>query len=223
MNGITTDHARLREQLCRVGHTLSRHGLVDAFGHVSARTAEGFVITGPQPLGVASPERIGDVTLDAAALPAGVPLEAWIHQAIYRARPDVAAIVRAQPTVATALGSAGVPIQPLHGQGSFCGPVVPVFDEAVLVRDRARGERVARTLADAPVLLLRGNGAVAVGTSPATAGARMWVLEKSAQLNATAASAGSPHPLAPDEQDAWRRTEDELLTRLWAHLEGETA
>ena len=92
--------------------------------------------------------------LDAEAdeLPAGVPREAWIHLAIARRRPDVGAICRAQPSTATALASAGVPIVPLHGQGSFLGPQVPVFDDAFLVRDQARAEELAERLGDAPAL-----------------------------------------------------------------------
>ena len=101
-------------------------------------------------------------------MPTGVPREAWIHLAIARRRPDVGAICRAQPATATA-----APILALHGQGAFLGPRVPVFSDAILVRDQARGEALAEKLGQAPALLLRGNGAVTVGADIGEAVARM--------------------------------------------------
>ncbi|WP_345154960.1 class II aldolase/adducin family protein, partial [Nonomuraea rubra] len=69
-----------------------------------------------------------------------------------------------------------------------------MFDDAVLVRDRARGRALAEHLADAPALVMRGNGAVTVGASVGEAVALMWVLEASARMNATAAASGTPTP-----------------------------
>ena len=53
--------------------------------------------------------------------------KAWIHRAIYEARPDVGAICRAQPPVATAVASAGLPMRVLHGHAAFLGREVPVY------------------------------------------------------------------------------------------------
>jgi HCOMODA/2-hydroxy-3-carboxy-muconic semialdehyde decarboxylase len=159
-----------------------------------------------------------ELDLGADELPTGVPREAWIHVAIARGRTDVAAICRAQPPVATALASAGVPILPLHGQGAFVGPQVPVFDDAVLVRDEARAMALAERLGGTPALLLRGNGAVTVGADVGEAVGRMWVLEASARMNSVAAAAGTPAPLSDDEQAAWRGVAAEILGRIWADL-----
>ncbi|MFD4676268.1 class II aldolase/adducin family protein [Lentzea sp. NPDC058450] len=199
--------------------TTAHSGLVTAFGHVSALVGDRVLITPPRPLGTLTlTDRA--VTLDrtATALPEGTPQEAWIHLAIYRARPDVHAICRAQPETATALASAGVPIRPLHGQGAFLGPEVPVFDDPRLVRDEERARALAATLGSAPAVLMRGNGAVTVGADVGQAVARMWLLETSARINAQAVAAGRPRVLSADEQAAWRAAETELLGRLWAHL-----
>jgi HCOMODA/2-hydroxy-3-carboxy-muconic semialdehyde decarboxylase len=208
------------DELVAAGHALHRTGLVTAFGHVSGRVADDhLLITPPVPLGRLTPRATWtELRLDAGELPVGVPREAWIHVAIARRRPDVGAICRAQPATATALASAGVPIVPLHGQGAFLGPQVPVFDDAVLVRDEARAEALADRLGDAPALLLRGNGAVTVGADVGEAVARMWVLEASARMNAVAAAAGTPTPLSEAEQGAWRGVADEILGRIWADL-----
>ncbi|MFI6094296.1 class II aldolase/adducin family protein [Lentzea sp. NPDC051213] len=200
--------------------TTAHAGLVTAFGHVSALVGDDrLLITPPRPLGsLTLTDRA--VTLDRTArdLPEGTPKEAWIHLAIYRARPDVRAICRAQPETATALASAGVPIRPLHGQGAFLGPEVPVFHDPRLVRDQDRAQQLAEALGTAPALLMRGNGAVTVGADVGQAVARMWLLEASARINAQAAAAGRPRALSTNEQAAWLAAETELLNRLWAHL-----
>lgn len=207
------------EELCRAARAVARHGLATAFGHVTSRIGDELLITPPLPLSRAEPDLCRRIPLDADELPTGIPREAWLHLAIYRHRPEVHAICRAQPEIATALAAGGVPIRPLHGQGSFCGPRVEVFPEAELVREQARGVRLAEALGGDPALILKGNGALTVAADPGRAVARMWVLEASARINATAAAGGTPEPLTGAEQAAWRATEDELLGRIWAHLD----
>ncbi|GAA3597522.1 hypothetical protein GCM10022419_095960 [Nonomuraea rosea] len=210
----------MNAELADAGRALAAAGLVTAFGHVSVRTAGDLLLmTPPVPLGtLRAGTRCAEVPLDATDLPPGTPREAWIHVEIARARPGVGAICRAQPPTATALASAGVPIVPLHGQGAFLGPEVPVLGDAVLVRDRARGRALAERLGDAPALIMRGNGAVTVGATVGEAVALMWVLEASARMNATGAAAGTPVPITPAEQEAWRAVRSELCGRIWSYL-----
>ena len=210
----------LVEELVAAGHALYRAQLVTAFGHLSCRTAGSrWLITPPMPLGRLGLEsEFSELDPDADELPVGVPREAWIHLAIARRRPEVSAICRAQPPTATALASAAVPIVPLHGQGSFLGTQVPVFDDAILVRDLDRADALADRLGQAPALLMRGNGAVTVGASIGEAVARMWVLEASARMNAVAAAAGTPAALPDHEQVAWRAVSTEILGRIWSDL-----
>ncbi|MDN5698333.1 MAG: class II aldolase/adducin family protein, partial [Rubrobacter sp.] len=164
----------MHEETVAAAHALAAAGLVTAFGHASYRDGESFYITPPKPLGTLQPdETLSRVSLEDEELPAGAPGEAWVHWAIYHTRPDVGGICRAQPQTATALGSAGVTILPLHGQGAFLGREVPVFGDARLVRDRAAGESLAESLGDAGALMMRGNGAVAVGAHVGLAAARM--------------------------------------------------
>jgi ribulose-5-phosphate 4-epimerase/fuculose-1-phosphate aldolase len=211
---------RIVDDLVDGGHTLSRTGLVTAFGHLSGRIAPNrLLITPPMPLGrLTARSPWTELDLDADQLAPGVPKEAWIHLAIARHRPDVGGICRAQPPTATALAAAGVPIRPLHGQGAYLGPQVPIFDDAVLVRDQDRGHELAQQLGQSPALLLRGNGAVTVGATIGQAVARMWILEASARMNHIAAAAGTPSPLSPDEQAAWLAVATEILDRIWNDL-----
>lgn len=209
----------MHSEVVAAAHALAAAGLVTAFGHASHREGDSFYITPPKPLGsLADDEPLSRVSLDESELPAGVPGEAWVHWTIYNRRPDVAGICRAQPPTATALASASVPILPLHGQGAFLGREVPVFDEARLVRDRATGEALAGSLGGAGGLVMRGNGAVAVGTSVGLAAARLWVLEASAEMNQRAAAAGTPRPISEEEFVYWDSVSEEILGRIWDYL-----
>ncbi|WP_047865309.1 class II aldolase/adducin family protein [Rubrobacter aplysinae] len=211
----------MRQEVIAAARALSRVGLVTAFGHASYREGDSFYITPPKPLGaLEDDDPLSEVSLVGNELPAGVPGEAWVHWAIYNRRPDAGGICRAQPPVATALASASVPILPLHGQGAFLGREVPVFDEARLVREHATGEALAECLGEAGGLVMRGNGAVAVGASVGLAAARMRVLEASAEMNQRAASAGIPRPISEEEFVYWDSVSEEILGRIWAHLRG---
>jgi HCOMODA/2-hydroxy-3-carboxy-muconic semialdehyde decarboxylase len=210
----------LHEDLIAAAHALAAEGLVTAFGHVSTREGqEIFFITPPKPLGsLGSDEPLLEVSLARDELPKGVPGEAWIHWAIYKKRPDVEGICRAQPPVSTAITSAGVPIRALHGQGAFLGEEVPVYDDARLIRGREAGEELAERLGDAGGIIMRGNGAVTVGKSVGAAVARMWVLEVSAEINRTAAVAGASQALSREEFSYWESVSEEILERIWSYL-----
>jgi HCOMODA/2-hydroxy-3-carboxy-muconic semialdehyde decarboxylase len=210
----------LHEDVIAAGRALDAAGLVTAFGHVSFRDGQdGFRITPPKPLGSLKPnESLLEVSLGEDELPEGVPGEAWVHWAIYKSRPDVGGICRAQPAISTALASADVPIRPLHGQGAFLGEEVPVYDDARLIRCREAGEALAEDLGNAGGIVMRGNGAVTIGTSVGAAVARMWVLERSAEMNQMAASAGTPRPLGEDEFAYWESVSEEILERIWSYL-----
>jgi ribulose-5-phosphate 4-epimerase/fuculose-1-phosphate aldolase len=210
----------LHEEVIAAAHALDAAGLVTAFGHVSFRDGQdSFRITPPKPLGfLVADEPLSEVSLAEDELPEGVPGEAWVHWAIYRSRADVEGICRAQPPISTAVTSAGLPIRPLHGQGVFLGEEVPVYKDARLIRGREAGEALAEDLGNAGGIVMRGNGAVTVGTSVGGAAARMWVLERSAEMNKVAASAGTPRPLGEEEFTYWESVSEEILERIWFYL-----
>jgi ribulose-5-phosphate 4-epimerase/fuculose-1-phosphate aldolase len=207
------------EEVVAGAAVLATHGLVDAFGHVSGRTGTQVLITPPLPLGrVVRTDALVRLPSEGDALPDGVPREAWIHRCVYARRLDVGGVCRAQPPSVLACDAAGIPIRALHGQGAFLGSEIAVHRDAALVRDHGRGEAVADALGDGHAIVLRGNGAVTVGSSPGRAVARMYVLEASARINLAAASIGTPTPLDGSELAAWERVAEELLGRLWDYL-----
>src|SRR5579875_1519359 len=126
---MAEDEAR-RDEVAEAGRVLAGLGLVTAFGHVSARAGNAMLITPATELGEVAADRVVRVPLDAGVLPAGAPAEAWAHLALYRRRPDVDAVARAQPPSAFAAGAAADPggrgIEPLYGQAAWLGERVPV-------------------------------------------------------------------------------------------------
>jgi ribulose-5-phosphate 4-epimerase/fuculose-1-phosphate aldolase len=216
--------------VAEAGNVLARLGLVTAYGHVSARAGRDMLITPAADLAAVTAAQVIAVPLTATLpLPAGVPAEAWAHLALYRARPDTAAIARAQPVSAFAAAATTTSLVPLHGQAAWLGESIPVHDSALLLRSPELAERAARTLAGGAALLLRGNGAITLGATPGLAVARMWILAAACEVYLAARGIretmgtgfGTPYsvtPLTADEIASWRAVGDELLPRLWQHL-----
>ena len=196
--------------LVEAAHALAALELVTAFGHVSTRLGDRILITPAADLADVDEPSLVEIPNDATALPPRAPAESWIHLALYRARPDVVAIARAQPPIAFAITEE---LRPVHGQACWLGRTVPVHDDARLLRHPDRAEAAATSLPDGEALILRGNGAVTVGASPGLAVARMWLLAVNCGLPRTRAK-----PLTDEEIDSWRAVQDELLPRLWRHL-----
>ncbi len=95
---------------------------------------------------------------------------------------------------------------------------MPVYDDARLIRAREAGEALAERLGGVGGIIMRGNGAVTVGKSVGAAVARMWVLEVSAEINRTAAIAGTARVLDRDEFTYWASVDEEILERIWSYL-----
>ena len=217
----------LRDEVAEAANVMARLGLVTAYGHVSARAGESMLITPAADLARVTGSGVIEVPLEAVppeeggALPAGAPAEAWAHLALYRARPDAAAIARAQPASAFAVTAVVSSMVPLHGQAAWLGESVPVHDAAGLLRSPEQAERAASCLPAGEALLLRGNGALTLGAAPGLAVARMWLLAAACDvyLAARAAAGASPViPLSAGETASWRAVGGELLPRLWQHL-----
>jgi len=217
--------AGLRDEVAEAANVLARLGLVTAYGHVSARAGEAMLITPAADLACVTGSGVIEMPLAAGArpggtLPAGAPAEAWVHLALYHARPDAAAIARAQPASAFAVTATVSRLVPLHGQAAWLGESVPVHDDAALLRSPEQAERAADCLPAGEALLLRGNGAFTLGAAPGLAVVRMWLLAAACDVYLTARASGANlvTPLSGEEIASWRAVSGELLPRLWQHL-----
>jgi ribulose-5-phosphate 4-epimerase/fuculose-1-phosphate aldolase len=211
------------QDLVEAARVLAGLGLVTAYGHVSARTEGHVVITPAFELAGVEAADLVEIPGDATVLPAGAPAESWLHLCLYRARPDVHAIARAQPPAAFAAAATTGELRPYHGQASWLGRAVPVHDDARLLRTPELAKAAAHAIGNGEALLLRGNGAVTTGASPGLAVTRMWLLAAACQVWLSIGRDGHGRPLTETEVASWRAVQPELLPRLWQHLRRSTA
>lgn len=217
---MNTDLAR---RVRIAGRALARAGLVTAYGHCSARVDDDrFVVSPPRPLGlIGRDEPCIEVATD-RPLPPRAAGEVRIHQAVYRRRPDVGGICRAQPPNTMTLSIARLTPRARHGFSSYFAPSLPLWDDPALVRDDETASRVVEALRDQPALVLRGNGALTVGATIEEATVLCWFLEDSARVELDLRKIGGLDVALTElsDADATRRAtwEGGLLDRMWAYL-----
>ncbi|MEV0031935.1 class II aldolase/adducin family protein [Nocardia sp. NPDC050793] len=204
-------------QVADAARAMAALGLVDAFGHVSARDFDHMVITPAADLETVEASNCLRVPLNATSLPSGSPAEAWAHLALYDRFPATGAIARAQPAASLAVGMLADRIAPTHGQACWLGDSVPVYPSALLVREADRGRRLAEAIGSSDAMILRGNGAIAMAGDPATAVATMSVL--AAACAVWLQTRDQPvAAMSVEEIRSWQAVKPELLPRLGAHL-----
>jgi ribulose-5-phosphate 4-epimerase/fuculose-1-phosphate aldolase len=203
-------------EVARVARLLAAAGLVEAFGHVSARCAGGFVLTSTGPLLAATAESTLEFDADGNVI-AGerCPLEAPLHAAIYAARPDVGAICRTHSPFAAAWASRREPLPLIHGLGGLSGEVA-LYESPQLVTGAEAAARAAAALDHGDCLLLRGNGAACTGSDLPQAAVRAWFLEERA---AFAARCEHGRPLEAGELEPRSRHYAAETARAWSWLQ----
>lgn len=135
-----------------------------------------------------------EVSLDNGTWPEGQepPEEVHLHTEIFRARPEVAAIVHCHPEAPVALSIADQPVLPVHHHGSLFGPAVAIFPHHFQINSADRGRELARALDQDWAIVLRAHGAVAVGRGLKESVAVMFTLDQCAKRQLLAAAAGTP-------------------------------
>jgi HCOMODA/2-hydroxy-3-carboxy-muconic semialdehyde decarboxylase len=175
---MTTTTIEEPHQLIPVANRiLVAHGILDAYGHVSMRDPRDpghfWIARNMAPLSV-QPEDLQRLDLDGTTPDERRSyLEVFIHSEIYRARPDVQAVVHTHAPVVVPYSIVDTPMQCVSHMAGFLAPGVPTFeirdtlgdDTDLLITGREGGRALARTLGDAAVALMRGHGAVIVGAS----------------------------------------------------------
>ncbi len=201
---------QLNEDIIAAARILSREGLVQGFGHVSARIPHSdlFVITPRVALELVEPGQLVVVNLQGKVLEAPAPpsFETALHTAIFNARPDVNAITRIHARTANMFSVTDTPLEAVHNHGSFFSGGVPVFRTIDLISTRELGEGAAAALGDAAAVLLQGNGQATVGRTMPEAVMMAIYLEEAAQVLYGAMQIGTPQ-LLPREAAGSRQKE----------------
>lgn len=193
------------EDLVAAYRILAAQGVIDAYGHVSLRSSRN-----PARYYLAraiAPERVRQEDLIEYDLDSN-PVDArggesvrerFIHGEVYRARPEVMAVVHNHSPSVLPFSVTGVPMRPIFHMAAFVGEGLPNFEirdvqkgTDLLVKTPQLGKALAKTLGAKPASLMRGHGAVVVGENLPRAVGRSVYLELSARMQMQAmALAGS--------------------------------
>jgi ribulose-5-phosphate 4-epimerase/fuculose-1-phosphate aldolase len=214
----------LKQQLVDCIRMLEQQDIIDYNGHASIRLDDGTMLINA---GNCQRSRltVADIcTIDADGQVIGAatgkpPLEFHLHAGIYRARPDVKAIVHAHPKWSTYLTMAGHAYAPVYAQGSLVFPV-PLLDSPNSINNRAMADRLAATLADRPAALMKSHGAVTVGTSIVEAFVLASYMEENAHRQYMAMQIGQPYAFNDQELALCREKlwSPALFQRAWDHF-----
>jgi len=195
--GGDTDEQRIAD-LVTGNHILFDQGVVDGFGHISARCVKNpahFWLSQSRAPGMVSKDDIMEFNEDSEAVDAhGRSLygERFIHGEIYRARPDVISVAHSHAPGVIPFGVTGVALRPVIHTAGFLPPVTPIFeirevageDNGILVASNKLGAGLAKVLGKSPVVLMRGHGDTVVGSSVKVAVYRAIYTQVNAQIQA---------------------------------------
>ena len=212
----------MKPQLVDAIRMLERAGIIDHNGHCSARRdADAFYInSGAAVRGALDVDDIVTVDLDGNLLEGSArpPLEFHIHSEVYRARPDVTAVMHTHPQWSTFLTMTGVTYKPVYAQGVLLGDI-PLMDSPLSVNTKAMGEKLAATLGLGPAALLKAHGVVVVGTDIVECFALTAYVEENAYRQYMAMQIGEPYVFSDTEQQACREKlwSPKLFKKTWDH------
>ena len=163
-------------ELALANRILANEGVLDAFGHVSARhprDPKRYLLSRSRSPLLIEPDDILEYTLDSVPVkPAKVHLyaERVIHGCIYQSRADVMAVCHHHAPAIMPFAIAGVPIMPVFHLGAAMGEEAPFWDQHdefgdtnLLVVKPEEGRSLARALGSHSVVMMNRHGATVVG------------------------------------------------------------
>lgn len=198
-------YEELRAEICRVGRLLYDRGyVVSNDGNISVLAARGRLLITPSGVskGRMTPDMLLLTDLEGNVLEGDrhPSSEGKMHYAVYRARPDVKAVVHAHPQAATAFAICRKGFRTPYLAEQVLGlgevPVTPEF--AMLSTDEVP-DSIRPYLPDHNALLLANHGALSWGEDLWQAFDRMETIEHTARTLLDVAALGGGVPLT-DEQ-----------------------
>ncbi len=185
--------------------TLAEHGVIDAYGHASARSeanAERFLMPRNVAPELVTEDDILEFGLDSEPIGGrgeAVYHERFIHGEIYKARPDVMAIVHNHSHAVVPFSCTGCELKPIFHMAAFIGLGVPTWDirdaqegTDMLVRSRELAAHLARALERFPAVLMRGHGSTVVAENLPRAVGRTIYLDANARMQYQAMALAGP-------------------------------
>ena len=155
----------LKEKMVLACKVLQNQGIVDVYGHLSARFSGDRILSTPHmPPGKVALRDLIVIDMQGKKQEGfGEPNgETAMHTSIYKARPDVQCILHYHPDELVAVSVAGPGIQIVANCGVHFYRGIPLYDSPLLIRTEQLGDKVAATLGDRNAVLLRGHGGTVV-------------------------------------------------------------
>lgn len=224
--GLVPDRRAVITDLVTANRILANEGILDGYGHVSVRSSGGtgryFLAAAKAPALVTAAD-IVEYSLDSVPFTPTAATgytERFIHGEIYRARPDVMAIVHCHCPEVIPFAATTAPMRPMYHMAFFVGEGVPVFEirkaggvSDMLVRTPELGAALARTLGPRSAALMRGHGAVIAAPSLHQVVGRAYYLNLNARLQLQAMQLGGKQIAYLDAEEAKNATQD--YERSW--------
>jgi HCOMODA/2-hydroxy-3-carboxy-muconic semialdehyde decarboxylase len=218
----------LAVKLATANRILYNQGVVDGFGHVSVRhdaSDAHFLLARNMAPALVTPADILTFDLDGNALDAGdrrVYLERFIHGEIYRARPDVVAVVHSHSPSVIPFAVTRTALRPVYHMSGFLGEGSAHFEirdvagnSDLLIRNATLGRALAAALGSNTAVLMRGHGSTVVGASIEQVVYRAIYAAMNARLQTQALALGAVTFLNVEEAGFAAATNDTQLARVW--------
>ena len=219
--------ANVIDDLVAGNHILTQEGILDGYGHISVRhprNPERFLLARSVAPELVTAADIIEYGLD------GEPIDAkgrtsykerYIRSELFRARPDVNAVVHCHTPSLIPFADSTVPLRPMYHQSAFLAAGVPVFEirqaagmTNMLIETVPLGRALAKAMADKPALLMRGHGAVVVADTIPNVVGRSIYLDLNARIQAQAIALGGKITYI-DPEEARKYAASDNYSRAW--------
>jgi len=203
----------LVDDVVAASRILARHEVLDAYGHVSARSDKkpaNFIMSRSLAPALVTAADLMELDSDSEPVPGEKRkgfIERYIHGEIYRTRPEVMAVVHSHSPSVIPFGVTRTKLRPIYHMGSFLYSGAPVFeirkeapDNDLLIRNNRLGKALAGTLGKCNCVLMRGHGMTVIGDSVPEAVFRAIYTEMNARLQLQATQLEGPIEFLSDEE-----------------------
>jgi ribulose-5-phosphate 4-epimerase/fuculose-1-phosphate aldolase len=195
----------LIDDLVAANRILAHEKVLDGYGHVSVRDPRNpnhYLMSRSLAPALVTAADIMEYDLDSNPIDARGRTsykERFIHGEIYRARPDVMAVIHSHSPTIVPFSVSKTPLRAILHNAGFLGAGPPVFEirdiadaTTLLVETPAFGRALAKTLGNGDIVLMRGHGDTVVAENVRLATYMAIYAEIDARELAVALALGSP-------------------------------
>jgi len=227
------------DDLVVANRILANENILDGLGHVSARNPQRrdrFFLARDLAPGLVTAADLVEYDLDGNPVNAKAPQgyrERYIHAAIFKARPDVRSVVHSHMPSVLPFTDSTVTLRPMYHMATFLVAGVPMFEirkvqgqVGMLIDNNKVGTALAQALGNKTVALIRGHGAVIVGSSVPDAVSSAIFLDVNARVQAQTIALGGGNisyltqadlaPPTPNQQPVAEPGAPGYYPRSWA-------